>query len=84
MLYFLAQSLVIVTSSKKLIKFVRHDLPLVNPGQLSKQPVLAKGALMSLSRECELLHKHRDSQAEFKGWRERKACGAGGQDLAEG
>lgn len=68
MLYFLAQSLVIVTSSKKLIKFVRHDLPLVNPGQLSQQPVLAKGALVSLSRE--LLHKYRDFKAEFKGWRE--------------
>lgn len=70
MLYFLAQSLVIVTSSKKLIKFVRHDLPLVNPGQLSKQSVLAKCALMSLSRERGLLHKYRDFNAVFKGWRE--------------
>lgn len=69
MLYFLAQSLVIVTSSKKLIKFVRHDLPLVNPGQPSKQSVLAKGALISLSRECGLEHKYREFKTLFKGWR---------------
>lgn len=80
MLYFLAQSLVIVTSSKKLIKFVRHDLLLVNPGQLSTVST-CQGALMSLSRECGLVHKYRDFKAVFK---RGKALGTGVQDLAKG
>lgn len=71
MLYFFTLSLVIVTSSKKLIKFVRHDLPLANPGWLSKQPVLAKCApKLSLSNECRLLHKYRDYKTVLNWWRE--------------